>query len=152
MNKILSILLFMTALCACDDSLDGAIDRVEVEVDVTTDSNIKSKSDEAIEFRNIASGRVAKFAPGEPIMLITGMYDVSYSASAMLENGARSMLRANASSVIIDKAHRSVTLTAYCMADNDDLIISEIFFAGTLQPSGNQYYGDDYVKLYNNTD
>ena len=142
----------MTALCACDDSLDGAIDRVEVVVDVTTDSNIKSKSDEAIEFRNIASGQVAKFAPGEPIMLITGMYDVSYSASAMLENGARSMLRANASSVIIDKAHRSVTLTAYCMADNDDLIISEIFFAGTLQPSGNQYYGDDYVKLYNNTD
>lgn len=142
----------MTALCACDDSLDGAIDRVEVEVDVTTDSNIKSKSDEAIEFRNIASGRVARFAPGEPIMLITGMYDVSYSASAMLENGAQSMLRANASSVIIDKAHRSVTLTAYCMADNDDLIISEIFFAGTLQPSGNQYYGDDYVKLYNNTD
>lgn len=145
-------MLLMTALCACDDSLGGAIDRVEVEVDVTTDSNIKSKSDEAIEFRNIASGRVARFAPGEPIMLITGMYDVSYSASAMLENGAQSMLRANASSVIIDKAHRSVTLTAYCMADNDDLIISEIFFAGTLQPSGNQYYGDDYVKLYNNTD
>ena len=35
--------------------------------------------------------------------------------------------------------------------ESNDLIIAEIFFAGTLRPSGNQYYGDDYVKLYNNT-
>lgn len=34
----------------------------------------------------------------------------------------------------------------------DDLIIAEIFFTGTLQNSGNSYLGDDYVKLYNNTD
>ena len=35
---------------------------------------------------------------------------------------------------------------------SNDLIIAEIFFTGTLQSSGNNYYGDDYVKLYNNTD
>ncbi len=153
MNRIFAILITMTALCACDDSLDGAIDRIEVEVNIiTSDATVASKSDEAIEFRNIASGRMSKFEAGEPVMLVTGMYDVSYTASAVLDNGAKSMIRANASSVIIDKSHNSVTLTTYCMVENDDLIISEIFFAGTLQPSGNQYYGDDYVKLYNNTD
>ena len=36
--------------------------------------------------------------------------------------------------------------------ESGDLIIAEIFFAGTLQSSGNSYLGDDYVKLYNNTD
>jgi hypothetical protein len=45
-----------------------------------------------------------------------------------------------------------VVLNAYNNIESDDLIISEVFFAGTLQTSGNQYYGDDYVKLYNNTD
>ena len=35
---------------------------------------------------------------------------------------------------------------------SNDLVIAEVFFAGTQQASGNNYVGDDYVKLYNNTD
>lgn len=33
-----------------------------------------------------------------------------------------------------------------------DFIIEEIFFTGTLTPAGGSYYGDQYFKLYNNTD
>ena len=43
-------------------------------------------------------------------------------------------------------------LQSYNTIESNDLIIAEIFFAGTLRSSGNQYYGDDYIKLYNNTD
>lgn len=35
---------------------------------------------------------------------------------------------------------------------SNDLVIAEIFFAGTQRPSGIQYIGDDYIKLYNNSD
>lgn len=35
---------------------------------------------------------------------------------------------------------------------SDDLIIAEVFFTGTQQTSGNAYTGDDYIKLYNNSD
>ena len=40
----------------------------------------------------------------------------------------------------------------YDCSYEDDFIIEEIFFTGTLQSSGKQYYGDGYVKIYNNTD
>jgi hypothetical protein len=53
---------------------------------------------------------------------------------------------------ISQNGSNQVVLNAYNNIESDDLIISEVFFAGTLQTSGNQYYGDDYVKLYNNTD
>lgn len=152
MKYILFFLVLALGLASCDDSLDGAVDRVDVTVEVVADAAAGSVEDEVIEFRNIASGRVSTFAPGEPVKLIMGMYDVSYTASAVLANGAKSIVRANASSVVIDQSHRSVTMTAYSVVDTDDLIIAEVFFAGTLQSSGNQYYGDDYVKLYNNTD
>ncbi|MBQ1676578.1 MAG: hypothetical protein II065_04025, partial [Bacteroidaceae bacterium] len=33
-----------------------------------------------------------------------------------------------------------------------DFIIEEIFFTGTLRPSGSAYYGDGYIKIFNNTD
>ena len=45
-----------------------------------------------------------------------------------------------------------VTLESYLLEDKNDFIIEEIFFTGTLQPSGKQYNGDQYVKIYNNTD
>ena len=32
-----------------------------------------------------------------------------------------------------------------------DFIIEEIFFAGTVTPEGKQYFGDQYIKLYNPT-
>lgn len=43
-------------------------------------------------------------------------------------------------------------MEAYVAVQSDDLIIKEIFFTGTLQRSGNTYNGDQYIKLYNNTD
>lgn len=152
MKQILFFLVLALGLASCDDSLDGAVDRVDVAVEVVADAAAGSVEDEVLEFRNIASGRVSTFAPGEPVKLIMGMYDVSYTASAVLANGAKSIVRANASSVVIDQSHHTVKMTAYSVVDTDDLIIAEVFFAGTLQSSGNQYYGDDYVKLYNNTD
>lgn len=33
-----------------------------------------------------------------------------------------------------------------------DFIIEEIFFTGTLTPEGKPYFGDQYIKLYNNTE
>ena len=152
MRNLLLLLTIALTLTACDDSLDGAVDRIDVELEVVNDQSVSNVTDEVYQFRNIASGRSSTFHAGEPIKLITGMYDVSYTASSVSDSGAALLIRANASSVIIDSNHKSVTLTAYTVVNTDDLIISEVFFSGTLQPSGNQYYGDDYVKLYNNTD
>ncbi len=153
---ILSTICLILGLFAasCDDSLSGSIDATEVTVSVAMPSDFPEVAveGEKISFRNIASGRTSRFVPGESIKLIAGMYDVAYEASATLPNGAASTFRASQQSVIVSGASCSIALNAYCIIDAGDLIVSEIFFSGTLQRSGNQYYGDDYVKLYNNTD
>lgn len=46
----------------------------------------------------------------------------------------------------------TLTIETFLTGANDDFVIQEIFFTGTLRPSGSQYYGDSYVKIYNNTD
>jgi hypothetical protein len=108
---------------------------------------------ETFQFKNISNSRTYTFNSRDDIQLIIGLYDVDYQAEVQLENGATSHMQAHAYSVQINKnATTTLALSAYNNIDTDDLIIAEIFFAGTLQSSGNQYYGDDYVKLYNNTD
>lgn len=64
------------------------------------------------------------------------------------------MLKAARRSIALAKSDTpaSIVMQGYNNRVADDLVIAEVFFSGTLQSSGNQYYGDDYVKLYNNTD
>lgn len=155
-QTLLSIacIILAVGLWSCDDTLSGAIDTTGVTVGIQIPSEAASvePGSEKISFRNIASGRSYSFVPAESIMLIPGMYDVAYEAAAILANGASSTLCALRQSVIVGGSECHVDLEAYCIVDCGDLIISEVFFAGTLQRSGNQYYGDDYVKLYNNSD
>ncbi len=42
--------------------------------------------------------------------------------------------------------------TTVSTLSSNDFVIEEIFFTGTLTPDGSQYYGDQYVKLTNNSD
>ena len=65
---------------------------------------------------------------------------------------AKGRLTGKAENVQITGSSRQVQIETFLSADNDDFIIEEIFFAGTLRSSGLQYYGDSYIKIYNNTD
>lgn len=146
----LFILLFATG---CDDSLDSSMPSSKVEVDVIMPENLSASPDnERLIFLNVSSGVRTEFLRGETINLYPGLYDVSYSASVTLPNKATAQMSALRQSVVLSEGENKIILEPYVNITADDLIISEVFFAGTLQPSGNQYYGDDYVKLYNNTD
>jgi len=107
--------------------------------------------DRIYTFRNVSSGKTDEFSPNADILLIPGLYDVSFSARVFTPGAAETSLRANMPSVSITGSTASVTLKAYNNRKSDDLIIVEAFFTGTLLPSGNTYNGDDYIKLYNNT-
>lgn len=75
-----------------------------------------------------------------------------YEAELQTSDGQISKVRAQAHSIQITDGINNLTLTAYLQPTGDDLVIAEIFFAGSQQSSGNNYVGDDYIKLYNNTD
>ena len=150
------IIAIAIGLTACDDPLTSAgstrLTNVEVNLLLPDLDENAEVVNEILTFRNVTSGRKYEFSVNSEIDLTPGLYDVSYSARVFISGAATTSLRANASSVSIIGDSATVDLTAYNNIDNDDLIIAEIFFSGTLQSSGNQYYGDDYIKLYNNTD
>lgn len=152
---LLSAAICCTVLTACDDSLEASFPRAEVIIDLDmTDipDDAGRLHDAKFTFSNISNGTKSVYYADEAISLVPGLYDVAYSATCLLSNGVTATLRARQQSVTISQGRNNLTLRPYRNIESDDLIISEIFFAGTLQTSGNQYYGDDYVKLYNNTD
>ncbi len=51
------------------------------------------------------------------------------------------------------KDAENIDIQLVLKAFSEDFIIEEIFFTGTLMPNGTEsYFGDKYIKLYNNTD
>lgn len=157
MGKIKIVVMFVMALaiaCGCDDSLENSIQlySVEMQIDLPEDVQGVALSNERYEFKNVSTGRSATFSSAEDIKVTVGLYDVTFTAEAEMPNGTVSTVEAFTQSVQVTGNNVVVELKAYSSMESDDLVIAEVFFTGTLQSSGNQYLGDGYVKLYNNTD
>lgn len=155
------MLAALLATAACDDSLvknagEGGTTgaqryAVTITIDLPDDLQGVELTDETYAFKNISTGRTSTFDTPEDISVMAGLYDVTYTAKAHLPGGSISDVRAFAQSVEVTGPGAGAGMTAWHNITTDDLVIAEVFFSGTLQPSGNSYYGDDYVKLYNNT-
>lgn len=145
----------ITAFTACDDSFSDSITAYSVDITLVLPEDVDEVllSDATVMFTNLSSGNVSQFRYplATDVTLLPGIYDVEFHALYPLAGGGESPVRGVTRSVQIASNHTLITLKAFRNIEADDLIISEIFFTGTLQSSGNQYYGDDYVKLYNNT-
>lgn len=158
MNKSIYILLSIAMAFlswSCDDPLtsgESARTSVAVTVEIPELPDGAQVVDRMLTFRNVSTGKTNEFSPNSEISLTPGLYDVGFSARVLRQGAAETGLRATLSSVNITGQSVSLTMKAYNNLVCDDLIIAEVFFTGTLRSSGNQYYGDDYIKLYNNTD
>ncbi len=151
---ILSLILGALLSSGCDDSLDGNLPSHIVDIDVVLPADISydDLQGASLEFRNLTTGNVQTFSLQKSVDVMPGLYDVSFSATVQLHDGLESQVKAFCRSVQVTSDHTLVRLETYRNIVSDDLIIAEIFFTGTLQTSGNSYVGDDYIKLYNNTD
>ena len=154
MNYVSAAILLL-GMGACSDSPGpDAIENVEVGLSVERPADMADATivSEEYTLRNVNTGEVRRFASVTSVSVEPGLYDIQYEAELLLANGATAQMRASATSVTIKEGSAPIVLRGYANVENDDLIIAEVFFSGTLHPSGNQYYGDDYIKLYNNTD
>lgn len=154
MYKIITTLLFTLALCCCGSLLDDDVRlyEVAVSVDFPEGTDAAAMTDAFVTFKNVSTGAVTTFAANGPMKVMQGLYDVSFEADVVLDNGVTSRLRAMKQAVTVVADGTVVRLKASGSIVADDFIISEIFFTGTLQTSGNAYAGDDYIKIYNNSD
>ena len=160
-KKLAQSLLLLAAtmlLWSCDDTLDdGRNAQVAPTINVVMPDDLADVEveSETFEVRNVTTGSVVKYSSRSDIQLRTGLYDVAYEAQVRCMVDGEQVekhLTGYTPSVEITLADHTFTIEAYENIVNDDFVISEIFFTGTLRSTGNQYYGDDYVKLYNNTD
>lgn len=158
MNNICKIMLsgiLALFITACDDTLGNNGNNtcnVNLEINIPENSDGINPGNVTVTFLNISSGKTTMTSSVQGTSLTKGLYDITYEATATLPSGITGNLRAKKTSVELTSQNTVVAMNAFFTVATDDLIISEVFFAGTLQSSGNQYNGDDYVKLYNNTD
>ena len=166
MNKkiIYTVFLCLTlALFSCDDKLSDVATSMSLpaHLNITMPTDLEGVagakiSEEAFEIKNVTTGRVTTYSSRNGINLAPGLYDVSYEAVVEItdDNGnvTTKNIQAFTQGVEISAENSTINLVTFVYVPTDDFIISEVFFTGTLRPTGNQYYGDDYIKIYNNTD
>ncbi len=160
--KTLSIALLAVVFASCEDQMtqkqgnQSLLVRATDSIDVIYPDGVKilSKQAETLTFVNRSTGDTTTVKRGATVVLLDGLYDCNYAAHITYDNEGTTVegnLYGSATSVKISGVPH-FSITAYLFASKDDFIIEEIFFTGTLQPSGKQYNGDNFVKIYNNTD
>ena len=127
------------------------------KIQIHLPENISSTQvlNDTLSFLDISTGNTLKVSASNAENIPNGFYKVYYKADVDLGNvdkKEKGILRGSLENVVIDDEHNSFSLDAFLIINKDDFIFEEIFFTGTLRPSAKQYYGDSYVKLYNNTD
>lgn len=165
MKQVKLVLLTMFALlflnsCNNDDEGGSVTTTSNVTVNLLSPDgiDITEYSDATITFTEVNTGveTVEDVTSNTLTLSLTaGSYEVkvdgniTYTANGSELEGAVS---AYESSVTLVEETETVEIQLSLKSLQDDLILQEIFFAGTLTPEGEQYYGDQYFKIYNNTD
>ena len=161
MKNIRNIFVFLTltSLFSCIDRNDN-ISHTKTQINITYPGDVNDMQIEkdSIMLRNISTGQTTVWY-ARNIDLPSGLYDCSYLADVTYKNGtgadavfSRGHLAGKVENMQITGEEKNIDIETFLSADNDDFIFEEIFFTGTLRASGSQYYGDSYIKIYNNTD
>ena len=147
---IFSIILL--GITSCDDMKEIPTTAAKIAINLPENVSAGDIYNDSLTCVNLSSGLTTKIAADNLDEMQNGFYNIFYKASVDTKSDIAGLLRGSIENVIIDNRHNSYTIDAHLILDKDDFIIEEIFFTGTLRESGKQYYGDSYVKLYNNTD
>lgn len=154
--EVVCLVAIVMLLCGCEKKEEVGYTNVTVTVCYPSDVPSPDVENEVFDFRNISTGNTVSFAGRSGIVLPEGLYDCTYNARIkfLSESGdsISNTLQGYVSAVQLTGTNSSVEINSFILEDKGDFIIQEIFFTGTLQSSGKQYYGDGYVKIYNNTD
>ena len=148
--RLFPLIIFLLLLIGCEEKTDIPRTSVSISVDYPSDLDGLSVQHETVKFKNVSSGMETEYSDSKQLSLPEGLYDCSYEANiTYLKNGetVEGKLRGYQASLKVLGTNVKVALDTYLLEDKNDFIIEEIFFTGTLQPSGKQYYGDQYVKI-----
>ena len=166
-QAILLAFIIPFTFTACDDD-DKAVPESQVSWTLSLPEDIENPtlSDLKVTVTNINTNTQydGSVSMNEQTVTVTatvpeGLYrviaegKVSYSISG-IQTPTVANIRAYQESVTISGT--TVTLPAQVMSfytpSTNGFVIEEIYFAGSTTPEGKQYLGDQYIKIYNNSD
>ena len=166
-QAILLAFIIPFTFTACDDD-DKAVPESQVSWTLSLPEDIENPtlSDLKVTITNINTNTQydGSVSMNEQTVTVTatvpeGLYrviaegKVSYSISG-IQTPTVANIRAYQESVTISGT--TVTLPAQVMSfytpSTNGFVIEEIYFAGSTTPEGKQYLGDQYIKIYNNSD
>lgn len=160
--KYVALLLLWAMIGACTDFGSAGVQHTDTQLSVATPEGVKDLQivSQKVQVTNLSTGTTTTLTTLDNLTLPEGLYDVVYSADVTYTAQSSYNETAQAHGRLIGKAENvqvtgttaHVTIDTYLSAETDDFIFEEIFFSGTLRSSGLQYYGDSYIKIYNNTD
>lgn len=158
MNRYINILAaLLLLLSACNESSMTPIVEVPTKVTITYPEHVVASNvyNDSITYTNLSTGYAQTELASVEVSLVEGLYrcfyqaDVTYYVDGIQKEG---VLKATLDDVTITNDSYTLLFEPFLMIDKNDFIIEEVFFTGTLRSSGSQYYGDSYVKIYNNTE
>ncbi len=157
-------------LTACSDDDDDVVTRTTpfaVVLDMPLDVNSPVLDNATATLTNVATQQTytaSSFSNlgeqyADTLIVPEGVYNISVSGSITYalddSTSVSANVRSTSESVSISSTtqgtpSKNLALSVY--RAQDGLLITEIFFTGTLTPEGKQYSDDQYIKIGNNSD
>ena len=157
MKKVIFMIIsaVLTLLYGCEK--ENGVNYVAVSVIVEYPADLISPQvvSEIFEFRNITTGNVTSYDQRDGILLPAGLYDCSYTAEVKHLFGSDTLtasVQGMTRSVQLSPASATATVSSFVLEDTGVFIIQQVFYTGTLYPTGKLSNGTGYVRLYINTD
>ena len=161
-NKISYVLAFMLFICtgfiACTDDDKVKITEFTLTLTEPEDLNVTSISDLHVTFKNVNTGKITTntlTGTEGKITLNEGLYNITVEGKMNYivdEKTVEGQVKGYKESVNIVGATSTDNIKLFLFNSKADFVIEEVYFAGNTTPEGKQYSGDQYFKIYNNSD
>lgn len=156
--KYLSLAILLTAgigLGACNDD---RIATSSVTPGLSVSNQIEGLAITSGEytFKEVNTGTETKVSYGSlPFELNDGLYNVTFIGKGKYAYNAENVevnIQGTQQNVQVSGGSCNLSIPVYVQNSGADFVIAEIFGIGTLTPENKQYNGDQYIRIYNNSD
>ena len=152
---LVTLLTALLCLTACKDPVETTIVTVNTTIDTSIDG--LQLTEGTYTFENVSNAKQLTLAyPNQSIELEDGLYNLSFIGKGVYRHDSLSgevEVQGVRSNLAVSGGNYTVELTVFVRNVSDgDFVIAELFLPGTFNEAGKQYNGDQYVRIYNNSD
>ena len=158
-NQLTMLVLFATMLgfTACSDDDKVSISTVGITTTVDTTIEGLQLTGGTYTFENVnTSVKTDITYPAQSIELADGLYNVTFIGKGTYSQNGTPVevdVQGVQQNVAVSGGSYKLELKVHVLNTGDpDFVIAEIFIPGTYNEAGKQYNGDQYVRIYNNSD